>query len=110
MTTLNSKCHNQKCHSCLYNAERFFICRKCYITYVYMGSRDLPDMSAIALGCCVPSGSCIHIRQVTPAHVTYITYPVWKSLNAWDYKVDSSLSKNQALISYTTIIIYYLPL
>ena len=32
-----------------------------------MGSRDLPDMSALA-----PSGSCVHIRQITPAHVTYI--------------------------------------
>ena len=38
-----------------------------------MGSRDLPDMSALALGRCAPSGSCVHIRQITPAHVTYIT-------------------------------------
>ena len=39
-----------------------------------MGSRDLPDMSALALRRCAPSGSCVHIRQITPAHVTYITY------------------------------------
>ena len=38
-----------------------------------MGSRDLPDMSALARGRCAPSGSCVHIRQITPAHVTYIT-------------------------------------
>ena len=34
MTTLNSKCHNQKCHPFLYIAERFLVCEKCYITYV----------------------------------------------------------------------------
>ena len=34
MATLNSKCRNQKCHPCLYNAQRIFVCRKCYITYV----------------------------------------------------------------------------
>ena len=34
---------------------------------------DLPDMSALALGRCAPSGSCVHIRQIPPAHVTYIT-------------------------------------
>ena len=39
-----------------------------------MGGRDLPDMSALALGRCAPSGSCVHIRQITPAHVTYITW------------------------------------
>ena len=39
-----------------------------------MGSRDLPDMSALALGRCAPLGSCVHIRQIIPAHVTYITY------------------------------------
>ena len=32
-----------------------------------MFSRDLPDMSSLALG------SCIHIRQIPPSHVTYIT-------------------------------------
>ena len=40
-----------------------------------VGGRDLPDMSALALGCTAPSGLCVHIRQITPAHVTYITYP-----------------------------------
>ena len=42
-----------------------------------MCSRDLPDMSALALGRCVPAGSCIHIRQIPPAHVTYITYKIY---------------------------------
>ena len=37
-----------------------------------MHSRDLPDMSALDLGCCTPSCSCANIRQITPAHVTYI--------------------------------------
>ena len=36
-------------------------------------SRDLPNMSALALWCCVPSCSCVHTRQITPAHVTCIT-------------------------------------
>ena len=55
MTTLNSKCHNQKRHPCLYNAERFFrMPEKCYINICNMGSRDLPDMSALALGRCAP--------------------------------------------------------
>ena len=38
-----------------------------------MCNHDLPDMSALALRCCMPSCSCVHIRQITPAHVTYIT-------------------------------------
>ena len=38
-----------------------------------MYSQDLPDMSAPVLGRCAPSDSCIHIRQIPPAHVTYIT-------------------------------------
>ena len=41
-----------------------------------MRSRDLPDMSALALGHCAPLCSCVHIRQITPAHVTYITCTV----------------------------------
>ena len=40
-----------------------------------MRSRDLPDMYARARGRAAPEGSCVHIRQITPAHVTYITYP-----------------------------------
>ena len=35
---------------------------------------DLPDMSALALGCCALSDFCVHIRQIPPAHVTYIAY------------------------------------
>ena len=35
-----------------------------------MRSRNLPDMSALALKRCVLSCSCVHIRQITPAHVT----------------------------------------
>ena len=35
---------------------------------------DLPDMHELALGRCALSGSCVHIRQISPAHVTYITY------------------------------------
>ena len=34
----------------------------------------LPDMSALALGCFVPSGSSVNIRQIHPTHITYITY------------------------------------
>ena len=41
-----------------------------------IGSGDLPNMSALTLGCCAPSGSCVYIRQITPAHVTYIIYPI----------------------------------
>ena len=37
-----------------------------------MGRSDLPDMYALALGHCVPSGLCGHIRQITSAHVTYV--------------------------------------
>ena len=36
------------------------ICKVC--------GRDLPDMYALALGL------VLHIRQIPPAHVTYITY------------------------------------
>ena len=37
------------------------------------GTCALPDMSALALGRCMPSGLCIHIRQCTLACVTTIT-------------------------------------
>ena len=39
-----------------------------------MCSWDLPDMSAPALRCCAPWSSCVHIKQIPPVHVTYITY------------------------------------
>ena len=52
--------------------RRFLECQKCCIT-CNMCSWVLPDMSALALGRCVPSDSCIHIRQIPPGHVTYIT-------------------------------------
>ena len=34
---------------------------------------DLPDISALTLGHTVlePSGLCVHIREITPAQVTY---------------------------------------
>ena len=48
-----------------------------------MGSRDLPDMSALALRRCAPSGSCVHIMQITPAHVTYITCILAKPVMWW---------------------------
>ena len=38
-----------------------------------MCSRVLSDMSTLTLGHCMPSGLCVHIRQIPPAHVTYIT-------------------------------------
>ena len=38
-----------------------------------MCGQDLPDMSTLTLGCCMALGSCIHIRQIPSAHVTYIT-------------------------------------
>ena len=73
MRTLNSKCRNRKCHPCLYNAGVIFYMLEVLHNICNMGSRDLPDMSALALGHYTPSGSCVHIRQITPAHVTYIT-------------------------------------
>ena len=36
-----------------------------------MCSRDLPDMSTLALGHALRA-HCVHIRQIPPAHVTYI--------------------------------------
>ena len=39
-----------------------------------MQGHDLPDMSVLALGHCAPLCSCVHIRQITPAHVTYTMY------------------------------------
>ena len=39
-----------------------------------MCSQDLPDMFALTLRRCTPLGLCVHIRQIPPAHVTYITY------------------------------------
>ena len=45
-----------------------------------MCSWDLPDMSVLALGRCALSGSCLHIRLIPPAHVTYITCNTGKKL------------------------------
>ena len=42
-----------------------------------MCCQDLPDMSALNLGPCAPSGSCVYIRQIPPAHVIYITYTIY---------------------------------
>ena len=51
-----------------------------------MCSRDLSDMSTLALGCCTPLCLCLHIRQITPDHVTYIaciinTSSIWSLCN-----------------------------
>ena len=75
MTMLNSKCRNQKRHPCLYNAEQFSMPEVLH-NICNMRSCDLPDMSALALGHCAPSYLCVHIRQITPALVTYITYTI----------------------------------
>ena len=45
-----------------------------------MCSQDLPDMSTLVLGHCVPSDSCIHIRQI---HVTCITYQPYLYYELW---------------------------
>ena len=37
-----------------------------------MGKGDLPDMYAQAQECAVPEGECLHIKQITTAHVTYV--------------------------------------
>ena len=39
-----------------------------------MVGRDLPNIYALALGCCAPSGSCVYIRQISPDHVITFTY------------------------------------
>ena len=39
-----------------------------------MCGRNLLDISTLTLRYCMPLGSCIHIRHIPPAHVTYITY------------------------------------
>ena len=38
-----------------------------------MCGQDLPDMCALTLRHCAPSGLCVHIRQLALAYVTYIT-------------------------------------
>ena len=40
-----------------------------------MCSSDFPDISALALGHCAPSFLYVHVEQITPAHVAYITCP-----------------------------------
>ena len=89
MTTLNSKCRNRRRHPSLYNAERFFVCRKCYITYVTW---------ALVICLICPhsaSGSCVHIRQITPAYVTYITYggKLWRWETLANLANDSQFAK-----------------
>ena len=43
------------------------------LCYIYnMGRSDLPDMFALTFECCAPSGSCVHIRQIMTAYVTYV--------------------------------------
>ena len=37
-----------------------------------MVRRDLPDIYALALGRCAPSGSCVYIRQIPTDHVISI--------------------------------------
>ena len=39
-----------------------------------MGTRDLPEMYALSPRACGPRALGIHIRQITRAHVTTITY------------------------------------
>ena len=73
MTTLNSKCHNQKVYSYLrtyiIKFGQIFSMPGVLHNICNMGSHDLPDMSTLALGCCAPSCWCVHIRLITPAHV-----------------------------------------
>ena len=65
MTTLNSKCHNRKRHPCLYNAERFFVCQKCYITYatwavvICLICPHLPSGAARPRACAYISGKSL---------------------------------------------------
>ena len=37
-----------------------------------MGTRDLPDMFKLVFGRAALECSCVHIRQITTAHVTYV--------------------------------------
>ena len=37
-----------------------------------MCGQDLLDMFSLTLRSCTPSGVCVHIWQIPPAHVTYI--------------------------------------
>jgi len=43
-----------------------------YISY-NMGTFNLPEIYALALGRCAPSCSCIYFRQITRAHVITTT-------------------------------------
>ena len=45
-----------------------------------MGTRDLPDMYALSPRACGSRALGIHIRQITCAHVTTITYVVMARL------------------------------
>ena len=72
---LNSKCHTQNGYPCPYeqaegivlSLDRFLICLECYITYVIC-------VVMVCLTCQhSPSCLCVHIREITPTHVTYIT-------------------------------------
>ena len=73
-----------------------------------MGSCDLPDMSALALRHCTPSGSCVHIRQITPAHVTYITCTctvptlVLQSPALATFSLQVRISLHSYVVSYVT--------
>ena len=42
-----------------------------------MCNQDLPDMFALALGCCAPSGSWVYIRQIPLAHDKYVYNILW---------------------------------
>ena len=70
MTTLNSGMENA---ILAYILQSDFSMPEVLHNICNMRSGDLPDMSTLALGHCTPLCSCVHIRQITPAHVTYIT-------------------------------------
>ena len=102
---MNSKCHNQKGYSCLYEAEqftihlgRFLVHLKCFITYVTC-------VVVICLICLhLPLCSCKNIRKITPAHLTYITcslavaHDVYLYPNAWE---DQSMAFTGVYLRYT---------
>ena len=58
-----------------------------------MHSHDLPNMTTLTLGHCLPSCSCIHICEITPARVTYKTYPT-----AINYNQQEKTNNNDDLL------------
>ena len=71
--TINSTHHYIKRQYSERQDQQIFRVPEVFICYMYMCGRDLPNMSSLTLRHCTPLGSRIHIRQISPVHVTYTT-------------------------------------